>query len=509
MVGRSLTDEQEFIGITALLVVLFSVLYHIISTDIFLITAVVGVGAALVGLLPFFVTNAETTATRAASLALVVLLFVPLGYTALQLEWGVLSPVSLVLLGGLAFIFFYYSVFLPLAFYHVSRCEPEADAEAPYPTISVIVPAYNEEDCIGASIRALRETDYPAEKREIVIVDDGSTDGTYQEAQAASDESITILQKPNGGKYTALNHGLCHSTGDIVVTVDADSLLERDTLRTVAGTFQRDEDVGAIAGNLTVVNQNSLLTKVQELEYIVGIQLFRRAYDAVSTVIVVPGAFGAYRRETLEAIGGFTGETLTEDRDATVEILKSGSVTKASEALCHTEAPDTLRDLYKQRLRWYRGTVQTLLKHRDVFSRPSLGYTHSLAFPMEAFTVAIVPIVSIAVLISVAVELLTGSFIRVASLFAFFTLLQTLLSVLALRLGDDDLELAVYSPLFVLGYRQFLDGVMLKSVIDVFISPDLEWTSPDRTGELGAIQREEQGQSTQRRVEADGGRRIE
>lgn len=162
--------------------------------------------------------------------------------------------------------------------------------------MSIIIPSYNEKSGIGAAIQALQQADYPSDNKEIIVVDDGSTDETYEEATKQADQTVTILQKPNGGKFTALNLGLEHASGEIIVTVDADSLLEKDTLKRIAGSFQNEPSLGAIAGNLTVANQVSFLTKLQELEYIVGIQLFRRAYDIVTTVIVVPGAFGAFRR---------------------------------------------------------------------------------------------------------------------------------------------------------------------------------------------------------------------
>ncbi|MFB6196194.1 MAG: glycosyltransferase family 2 protein [Haloplanus sp.] len=490
-----LTTERESAGIVLIVFFSFGLLYHLISPGVFFITATVGVGAAVLGLLPVLLTKSGSTASKIALLALLGVVVLPLGYGAFQLDWDLLSPISLVLLVALAFVFFFYSVFLPLALLHVHRRELDPELEPPYPSVSVIVPAYNEEECIGASIKALQRTSYPRNKKEIIVVDDGSTDATYQKAKRQADETVRILQKSNGGKYTALNHGLDSASGEIIVTVDADSLLDTDTLERVAGIFQQERAVGAIAGNLTVANRDSFITKLQELEYIIGIQLFRRAYDAVETVVVVPGAFGAYRREILDRVGGFDGDTLTEDRDATVKILKAGKVTRASEALCHTEAPETWTDLYKQRLRWYRGTVQTLLKHRDVFRTPGYGYLYSLAFPMEAFTAIVVPVVGIAVIISIIAELVVGSVVRVASLFVFFTLLQTLVSVLALRIGDNDSKLAVYAPLFVLGYRQFLDAVMLKSLKDVVTRQDLGWTSPDRTGRLSSALEDEKEQT--------------
>lgn len=484
---RCLPDEGEFVGIVITIFLSFGLLYHLISPAVFLISATAGISAAVVGLVPLFLTKARTTYFKLAVITLLLLFAVPLGYAGLRLDWSLLSPISVILLVALTFIFFFYSVFLPLALLHVRWSDQTVEPTHPYPTVSIIVPAYNEESCIGASIRALQQTDYPAQKMEILVVDDGSTDDTYEAATKQADETVTILQKQNGGKYTALNHGLEHATGEIIVTVDADSLLEENTLNTIVGNFQQDQSLGAIAGNLTVANQHSPLTKLQELEYIVGIQLFRRAYDAVNTVIVVPGAFGAYRRDVLDRVGGFDGDTLTEDRDATVQILRAGSGTRASEALCRTEAPESISGLYKQRLRWYRGTVQTLLKHRAVFRKSEYGYLYSLAFPMEAFSVMAVPIIGIVVVLSIVLEVLLGSVVLVLSLFAFFTLLQTLVSVLALRIGDNDLTLVAYAPLFVLGYRQFLDVVMLKSVLDVLLSRDLEWTQPERTGRLGAI----------------------
>jgi biofilm PGA synthesis N-glycosyltransferase PgaC len=298
---------------------------------------------------------------------------------------------------------------------------------------------------------------------------------------------VQVLQKPNGGKYSALNHGLAHASGEIIVTVDADSLLETDVLKQVAATFQQDETVGAVAGNLSVINRGSFITEIQELEYLIGIQLFRRAYDVTRTVAVIPGAFGAYRRDVLDRVGQFDGDTLTEDRDATIKILKTKCGTRAIDGLCQTEAPETWKGLYRQRLRWYRGTVQTLLKHRDVLRTPSLGFLYSLVFPMEIFAILLVPIAGVVILGTIIVELLSGSVIEVIMFFSVFTLLQLFVTGLGVQTSGNDMRLIFYAPFFVIGYRQFLDFVMLKSVFDVFLKRDTKWTSPDRTGDLYSL----------------------
>ena len=466
------------------------VLWLLIPPTVFVVAATIGLGTASLGSISLLAAKRweSALAARGGLLAFALLILLPTGYV---IHYSVpdATVFSAVLLVALAALFFYYSLSLPLAVLGFAgderrQQETESPPDTALPSLTVIVPAYNEEDCIGASLDALRKTDYPPDERQILVVDDGSTDGTFREARAHADESVDILRKPNGGKHSALNHGLEHATGDVVVTVDADSLLDVDVLRRVARVFHSNPSVGAVAGDLSVANRGRLVTDLQELEYLVGIQLFRRAYNVFGAVVVVPGAFGAYRRDALEAVGQFDADTLTEDRDATVKILKAGYETRAIDARCLTEAPQTWRDLYKQRLRWYRGTVQTLRKHRDVFRTPSLGALYGFAFPMELFSAAVVPVAGVAIVVSIVVELLYGSPTRVVSLFAFFAWLQCLVSLVAVRLADRDLSLLGYAPLFVVGYRQFLDVVMLKSLVDVLGNRELGWTSPRRTGRL-------------------------
>jgi biofilm PGA synthesis N-glycosyltransferase PgaC len=189
----------------------------------------------------------------------------------------------------------------------------------------------------------------------------------------------------------------------------------------------------------------------------------------------------------LDRVGQFEGDTLTEDRDATIKILKTKCTTRAIDGLCQTEAPETWKGLYQQRLRWYRGTVQTLLKHRDVLRSPSLGFLYSLVFPMEIFAILLVPIAGIVILGSIIAELLFGSVIEVITFFSVFTLLQLFVTGLGVQTSNNDMKLTLYAPFFVIGYRQFLDFVMLKSLVDVLFGRDIGWTSPDRTGRLYSL----------------------
>lgn len=484
-----MSPTRESIILSVITFLSLGALSLLIPPTVFMVATVTGLGTAALGGISLFAAQRweSTHAARGGLLAFAVLVFVPIGYVV-SYPIPDATVFSAVLLVALATLFFYYSLSLPLAIFGFigdERQQMESLADDMLPSLTILVPAYNEEDCIGASLKALRKTDYPPEKRQILVVDDGSTDGTVHEARAHTDESVKILRKSNGGKHTALNYGLEHATGDIIVTVDADSLLGGDVLRKVAQTFHSNPSVGAVAGDLSVANRGRLITDLQELEYLVGIQLFRRAYNVFGSVVVVPGAFGAYRRDVLESVGRFDADTLTEDRDATVKILKAGYETRAISARCLTEAPETWHDLYKQRLRWYRGTVQTLCKHWDVFRTPSLGALYGFAFPMELFSAVVVPIAGVAIVVSIVAELLYGSPTRVLLLFAFFTWLQCLVSLIAVRIADRNVSLLGYAPLFVVGYRQFLDALMLKSLADVLMDRELEWTSPERTGRLG------------------------
>ncbi|WP_158589315.1 glycosyltransferase family 2 protein [Halococcus sp. IIIV-5B] len=395
---------------------------------------------------------------------------------------GVIAPLSVVFLIALTLVFFYYSYFLPIALIDVGT-DPDSSASAPYPTVSVLVPAYNEEGSVGATIDALQESEYPSEAREIVVIDDGSTDRTYHEANWHANEGTKVVQKENGGKHSAMNYGLLYAEGDIIVTVDADSIVAPDALSKLVGAFQADADLGAVAGNIKVDNRESLVRKLQTLEYIVGILVFRRAFSAFGSVPVVPGALGAYRREALSGVHFYDPDTLTEDFDASIKTLKQGWRIEAVDALCYTEAPMTWQDLYNQRLRWYRGNFMTLLKHRDILFNTRFGHLQGVVVPMMLLNLTVIPIAGFVIFGSIISQLLIGNTVEMLLMFAFFSLLQGLLSIIALWMDDDRMRLAMYAPLFIVGYRQFLDTVVLKSVFDVLMNRDLHWTSAKRSAQ--------------------------
>lgn len=397
--------------------------------------------------------------------------------------FGSPSILSAVFLTALLFVFFFTGTVIPLAVYHRSVVVEEREAAEPLPPVSVIVPAYNEAEGLADCLDSLLATTYPEDRLEVVVVDDGSTDATPDVAERYRERGVTVLHKVNGGKHSALNYGLLAATGEIIVTVDADSVVTPPALRRLVATFQSHPEAGAVAGTVRVMNRDGLLTRCQALEYVVSINTFRRAFDLFGSVPVVPGCLGAYRREALVDRYGYDPDTLAEDFDLTVGILKAGWDVRASGAVVLTTAPSTWRDLYRQRLRWYRGNAMTVLKHADVLVSPESGFLHRFAFPLRLFTMIAIPIGGVIIAGAVVLAVAAGYLAELSVMFLFFLVFQVLVSALVLRLVDEDLGLAAYAPLFVLGYKQFHDYVTVKSLVDVALGRNLRWTVAPPAGE--------------------------
>jgi peptidoglycan-N-acetylglucosamine deacetylase len=250
------------------------------------------------------------------------------------------------------------------------------------PAVSVIVPAYNEEKVISQTIDSLLAQQY-AGPMEIIVVDDGSRDSTYQQARAThgSSAQVRIFTKGNGGKASALNFGIAHALHEIIVALDADTLFARDTVAELVQPLA-EARVAAVAGNAKVGNRINLVTRWQALEYVTSQNLDRRAFSLLDCITVVPGAVGAWRRSVVHQVGGFREDTLAEDQDLTLAVRRAGySVAYADGAIALTEAPDTLRALARQRFRWSFGTLQCAWKHRNVLFRRQYGTLGWVALP--------------------------------------------------------------------------------------------------------------------------------
>jgi cellulose synthase/poly-beta-1,6-N-acetylglucosamine synthase-like glycosyltransferase/peptidoglycan/xylan/chitin deacetylase (PgdA/CDA1 family)/spore germination protein YaaH len=359
-----------------------------------------------------------------------------------------------------------------------SRTPPMPDAAAG-PTVSVLIPCFNEEKVIVASVRRILASDWP--NLEILVLDDGSSDRTsLVVAEAFGDEPRVRLRRfENGGKARALNRGLAECRGEILVALDADTLFPPDTIPKLVRWFG-DPRVGAVAGNAIVGNRRNLITRWQALEYVTAQNLERRALAALGAVTVVPGAVGAWRRSALEALGGYPSDTLAEDQDLTIAVQRAGwRVEFDPEARAYTEAPESIGGLLKQRFRWSFGTLQCLWKHRAALfdrRRPVLGF---VALPQiwlfQILLTAVAPLVDLAIVWSALgavysfvfhpVEWSPDDLVRPLFYWAAFIFLDlsagTLGMALERRAPWGDL---VWMPVQRFGYRQLMYYVVVKSI---------------------------------------------
>ncbi|MFB5609699.1 MAG: glycosyltransferase, partial [Nitrosarchaeum sp.] len=373
------------------------------------------------------------------------------------------SPVRIILLWAMTISFWSTMLFVPMAVISKYK-EEQQDEPKSYPTISIIIPAYNEEKVIARTIEALLETKYP--KKEIIFVDDGSKDRTLDIAMQYNDK-IKVLNKENGGKASALNYALVYAKGEIVVIVDADTIIGRNSLKEIIKGFNVNEHVAAVAGNIKVRNRVNMITKCQALEYITGIQIVRRAFDIFGSITIVPGALGAFKKSILMESGAYGKETIVEDFDQTIKLLKAGLITQGStKATAYTEAPNTLHDFVAQRKRWYRGNIQVLRRHGDALTNPRFGYLQRLSFPYLLLGMIVTPIVGFTATINAIIGAIQGDGWYVLQVMGIFTIVHYLMTALAIRIDEEDPKLLWHAGFLVFGFKQLVDFLLLKAIIE-------------------------------------------
>ena len=357
-------------------------------------------------------------------------------------------------------------------------------SRAPYQgLVSVVIPAHNEEKVIQRTLDSVVNSDYPA--LEIIVVDDGSSDGTAAAVARYPDDGVRLIQQAQSGKAAALTNGFNAANGEIVVSVDADTIFTPATISALAAPFN-DPTVGAVCGNPKVGNRVNLLTRMQSLEYQLSINLDRRGYALINCIPVVPGAVGAWRRSAIEAAGGFPGETLTEDMDATICVSRAGyRVVYASKAIAFTEAPHTIRGLHGQRKRWSFGTLQVLWKHRQaVFSRGD-GALGLVALPSLWFCTVLFPFLWPIMYIAVVLRsLATWSPQGLWMMLAYNAVVFVFLAF-ALLVEGESLANLLLVPVYIV-YRQFVQVVELRSVVLALCGDRVGWNSVKRVGSVNA-----------------------
>jgi cellulose synthase/poly-beta-1,6-N-acetylglucosamine synthase-like glycosyltransferase/peptidoglycan/xylan/chitin deacetylase (PgdA/CDA1 family) len=358
-------------------------------------------------------------------------------------------------------------------------------ARPPYlPAVAVIVPAYNEAVGIERAVRSLAASDYP--DFEVVVVDDGSTDGTADIAEGLALNGVRVLRKENGGKASALNAGIARTEAPVVVMVDGDTIFEPDALRRLVQRLG-DPEVGAVSGNTKVGNRRSLLGRWQHIEYVTGFNLDRRMYEVLQCTPTIPGAIGAFRRDALEEVGGVSGATLAEDTDLTLAIGRTGRrVVFAEDARAWTEAPSSLGDLWRQRYRWSYGTMQAIWKHKRalVTRDPRQRRIGRLALPyMILFQVGL-PMAAPLIDLFALYGLVFTDPLPVVAYWLAFNVLQLGLAAFAFRIDKEPWRPLWALPLQQFVYRQLMYLVIIESTVSALSGVRAQWRHLTRTGDV-------------------------
>ncbi|MEP7222306.1 MAG: glycosyltransferase [Novosphingobium sp.] len=430
--------------------------------------------------------------------------------TAVRADVAIFSGLAMVLV-GLNWTFFFAialgiarSLSLTLlAILPGSRRYPAEPISDHQPIVTVIIPAFNEEQVIEASVRRVLESDYP--QLQVIVVDDGSKDRTSQIVAEAygHDPRVELLTLPNGGKAKALNIALKQAQGAIVVALDADTQFEKPTISRLVRWFA-DPRIGAVAGNAKVGNRVNLVTRWQAVEYVTAQNIERRALTRFNAIMVVPGAVGAWRAEALAAVGGYPEDTLAEDQDLTIAIQRKGwKVAYDEDAVAWTEAPESFAALSRQRFRWAFGTLQCLWKHSGVMrnGRPSglalVGMPQAWLFQI-AFAV-ISPAIDLALLVSIGGTVMRviqhgwaqtqTDVLRMAAYWIGFSSIDLVCGWIAYR---TDAREKHFPAVLLLGqrfvYRQLMYSVVIRAMGAALSGLGIGWGKQVRTGRVSATE---------------------
>ncbi len=368
---------------------------------------------------------------------------------------------------------------------HVERIDEPLET-GDYPFVTIIVPAFNEEKVIQTAVEAALWIDYP--RFEVVVVDDGSTDRTYQRAlqlTGSYGNRVRVLTQPNAGKAAALNTGIANAKGDFVLCMDADSRLEAQTLRQAMKHFS-DASVGAVAGSVKVVNRKRLLCKLQALEYIEGLGLVRTAQGFFRRINIIPGPCGVFRKRALEEIGGYTRDTYAEDCELTIRLFLAGwKIKYEPAAVAWTEAPETVYALFKQRYRWGRGILQSVIKHKNHLLRPFPNVLDTATLWVLIFESIIWPGIN---LFAISFFVFVAVTIGFTNIIFFWWMQLTILDIVAalfcVAVEKEDFRLAAYSVLNRLYYIPLVDAMKFFAALDEMFHVEMKWAKLERFGRI-------------------------
>ncbi|WP_328449450.1 bifunctional polysaccharide deacetylase/glycosyltransferase family 2 protein [Streptomyces sp. NBC_00386] len=349
--------------------------------------------------------------------------------------------------------------------------------------VTVIVPAYNEKECIANTLKSLARSTHPIE---IIVVDDGSDDDTSEIAESLGMPNVRVIRQENAGKPAALNNGVRNARHDIVVMMDGDTVFEPDAVHQLVQPFA-DPEIGAVAGNAKVGNRDTVIGAWQHIEYVMGFNLDRRMYDLLRCMPTIPGAIGAFRRDAVLGVGGMSEDTLAEDTDITIAMHRAGwRVVYQEHAKAWTEAPGSLKQLWSQRYRWSYGTMQALWKHRkSLTDKGPSGRFGRVGMPLVVLFQIVTPVFAPLIDVFTLYSMIFVDFR--AALIAWLAVLavQLVCAAYAFRLDREKYRYLAMLPLQQLAYRQMMYLVLIHSCVTALTGGRLRWQKLKRTGEVG------------------------
>lgn len=417
------------------------------------------------------------------------------GSFSVLLESYVLMIVSGYLLFFLVLLIIRYGVLILYSFMeHLESLYKRREApvrlyveDSSLPMISLVVPAYNEGIVIQAALRSLLLLDYP--NFEIIMIDDGSTDDTYEKALVVAREQqdipLRVITKRNGGKAEALNTGMTAAHGEFILNMDGDSKLSSNTLRACIRHFENPK-VGAVAGNVKVVNRENIWSKIQALEYVEGLAMARKAQSFMRAVNIIPGPLGMFRKTVLQQVGGYDHDTFAEDCDLTLKLLMRGwHIAYEPSAIAWVETPSRLLDLLKQRYRWTRGILQATSKHSHALWQPRKAGINCFILWYMLFEGILWPFSTLLGNIFFAY---IGIQYGLATLLFYWWLQLTVLDVVAAAycvvIEEEDPSLIFYAVMFRLFYINIIDISKVFATIEEWRGHAMTWGKLDREGKL-------------------------
>lgn len=319
-----------------------------------------------------------------------------------------MSIIIEIFMGTLLFLMMYFQVFLVYTYFENKKTyaipETTPRQRKNVPSVTIIVPAWNEEKTVSGTIDSLLALDYPKDKLEIFVVDDGSTDDTFTVANTFSHNGqVKVFRKENGGKYTVLNFGIENSRSELIGCLDADSFVDKDALNAIIPYFE-DQEVMAVTPSVQIHKPDNPIRKMQSIEYKVGV-FVRKTFSRFNGLYVTPGPFSIYRRSIFERIGGFEHGYATEDMEMALRMQSNHMrIENAHNAYVFTVSPSTVYTLYKQRVRWVSGFLKNAyFKYRHMFLNPKYGNLGMLTLPF-AFGSVFVALIFTALWFSSLVE---------------------------------------------------------------------------------------------------------